>query len=259
MIAPRTPCEIPRRLGDGASRRRGRQGRKDLRERCRLMLQESSTEKGPIIIDPIPVEVTLAEVLGQLGHPGEADVSRALKEKADVQMADALGLVTPRGAYLMLEGPPRKGFEMFPGEQGVALGLATIGGALEQRAAALVKERRTAAGAVTDAVGTIAAEHVADFVEARIRQEALRREWKTSRRYAPGFCGWPLEAQKHLVGCFVDALGIRLTRGCLMKPEKSLSFACLLSADGDFGEIKLADCARCAQESCPCRTAKRED
>lgn len=223
------------------------------------MSQESFTGQGPIVIDPIPVEVALAEVLGQLGHPRGAAVPRALSEKADEHIAEALGMVTPRGAYVMLEGPLRRGFEVFPEAQGIALALATIGGALEQRAAALIQGRRTAAGAVMDAVGTLAAEQAADFVAARIRQEATRREWKTSRRYAPGFCGWPLEAQKHLVDCFVDALGISLTRGCLMKPEKSLSFACLLSTDGDFGEIKLDDCARCAQESCPCRTAKRKD
>ena len=223
------------------------------------MGHENSGKGSPVIVDPIPVQVSPKEVLRQLGHPDGADVPRAFREKAEAGITEALGLAAPRGAYLMLEGRPRRGFEAFPRAQGMVLALATIGGALEQRAEALIKEGRTAAGAVMDATGTIATEHAADFVEERIRQEVLRRRWKISRRYAPGFCGWPLKAQQDLVGCFADTLGIELTRSCLMKPEKSLSFACVLSAEGGFGEIKLADCARCAQETCPYRTAERKD
>ena len=205
------------------------------------------------VFDVIPANVDVEKVLGQLGYPREACLSPRLWEKVEVQMAEASRLVKPKGAYLVLEGTDQKGFKLFSEAQGIVLALATIGPAVEQRARELVNTEHGAAGLIVDAIGTVAAEQTADFLEREIHQDCVDRGWKVSRRYAPGYCGWEMEAQKEIFSRFPDTLGIKLTNGCLMIPEKSLSFACLLSSNGNFGKIKVADCKRCKQKDCPYR------
>ena len=108
-------------------------------------------------------------------------------------------------------------------------------------------------GLIADAAGTVAAERTADFVERRIRRHFTSSGWKVSRRYAPGYCGWDIKAQSDIFAHFPDTLGIELTEGCLMVPEKSLSFVSLLSKGGDFKAIKVGNCKNCKQERCPYR------
>ena len=199
------------------------------------------------------MRVSPKEVLRQLGYPRETRVSSKMRERVDLEMAETLRLIEPKGVYLKLKGAEPKGFELFAGAERIVLALATIGSAVEQKAKELVETGQSVMGLIVDAVGTIAAEQTADFVERQIRQESARCGWKVSRRYAPGYCGWELEAQKEIFGNLPDTLGIGLTTGCLMIPEKSLSFVCLLSSNGNFDTIKVGNCKICEQERCPYR------
>ncbi|UCC21469.1 MAG: hypothetical protein JSW23_06540, partial [Planctomycetota bacterium] len=94
----------------------------------------------------------------------------------------------------------------------------------------------------------------ADFVELKIREDCSNRGWEVSRRYAPGYCGWEMEAQREIFSHFPDTLGINLANSCLMIPEKSLSFVCLLSSDRDFSKIRVGNCKKCRQQECPYRS-----
>ena len=206
------------------------------------------------VLDTIPVQIRLEDVLAQLGYPPDARLSSNLQEKVRVQMTETLQLVKPKGAYLRLKRDGRKGFELFSGVEGIVLALVTVGGAVECRAKQLIGKEQAAAALIVDAIGTVAAERAADFVERRIRQDFSDSGWKVSRRYAPGYCGWKIEAQREIFSCFADTLGIKLTSSCLMVPEKSLSFACLLSRSGDLSGIKVWDCRLCKQEACSYRS-----
>jgi len=205
------------------------------------------------VFDVIPANVDVEKVLGQLGYPQEACLSPRMREKVEVQMAETLRLVGPKGAYLVLEGTEQEGFELFSEAEGIVLALSTIGPAVEQRARELINTEHGAAGLIVDAIGSVAAEQTADFLERKIRQDCTSWGWKVSRRYSPGYCGWQIEGQREIFNQFPDTLGIKLTNSCLMIPEKSLSFACLLSSNGNFGKIKVADCKRCKQKDCPYR------
>ena len=206
-----------------------------------------------LVLDTIPVRVSIEDVLLQLGYPKGTRTSSRVREKVRVQIAENWQLIQPKGAYLRLEGAPQKGFELFSQAEGIVLALATIGGTVESRAKELVNADQGATGLIIDAIGTIAAEQVADFLEEKIRRDCASSGWKISRRYAPGYCGWKMEAQKEIFSHFPDTLGITLTNSCLMIPEKSLSFVCLLSASGDFGPVKIGNCRKCSQENCPYR------
>ncbi len=209
-------------------------------------------------IDEFPVQTDLDGVLLQLGYTDVARVSARVLEKLRHEMDHAQRLIAPRGTYLELGEAPKHGFELFSPIQDIVLALATIGGALEGRSKQLVAEEQGAAGLILDAIGTVTVEHAADLLEQRIRRDFASSGWKVSRRYAPGHCGWTLRAQQEIFSHFPDSLGVSLTDSCLMTPEKSLSFICLLSADGDFNTIKLGNCRRCRQSPCPYRLAPYE-
>ena len=210
------------------------------------------------VLDTIPLKVTLKNVLAQLGYPQGPRLSPSLQEKVKLQMTETVQLVEPKGAYLKLEGEKQKGFELFSGVDGIVLALATIGGAVERRAGQLISTDQGAAGLIVDAIGTVAAEQTADFLERKIRQDFTNLGWNVSRRYAPGYCGWKIEAQRDIFNCLPDTLGVKLTGGCLMIPEKSLTFACLLSRTGDFSMIKVKDCRQCNQQACSYRLQRYE-
>lgn len=211
-------------------------------------------EEDFFVLDTVPLEVRPEDVLRQLGYPPGKPVPPITREKVDAEIGKTLPLIEPRGAYCRLGEVPDKGFELFSGAEGIILALATIGAEVENRAGKLVKTEQGASGLIVDAVGTVAVEQTSDFVELKIREDCSNRGWTVSRRYAPGYCGWKMEAQREIFSHFPDTLGINLTSSCLMIPEKSLSFVCLLSGDGDFSKIKVGNCKKCRQQKCPYRS-----
>ncbi len=209
-------------------------------------------------IEEFPVQTDLDGVLLQLGYTDVERVSARVLEKLRHEMDHAQRLIAPRGTYLELGEAPKHGFELFSPIQDIVLALASIGGALEGRVKQLVAEEQGAAGVILDAIGTVSVKGAADLLEQRIRRDFGRSGWKVSRRYAPGHCAWKLQAQQEIFNHFPDSLGVSLTDSCLMIPEKSLSFVCLLNTSGDFSAIKIGDCKRCGQTSCPYRAEPYE-
>jgi hypothetical protein len=206
------------------------------------------------VLDTVPVQVSLEDVFKQLGYPPEGSVPPATNKKVDAEIGETQSLIEPKGAYLRLDGVPEKGFELFSAAEGIILALATIGPKVERRAGKFVRADRAATGLIVDAIGTVAVEQTADFLEHKIHEDCANFGWKVSRRYAPGYCGWEIEAQKEIFSHFSDTLGIKLTSSFLMLPEKSLSFVCPLSREGDFSKVKVGNCKRCRQKDCPYRS-----
>lgn len=206
------------------------------------------------VLDKIPVQVNPEDVVKQLGYPHAESVPSAVRKKVNTRIAGTLPLIEPKAAYLTLKQVSRKEFEPFAGAEAIVLALATIGEAVESRAGELVNSQQGAAALIVDAIGTIAVEQVADFLERKIRRHCAGCGWKVSRRYAPGYCGWNIQAQREIFSHFPDTLGIKLTAGCLMIPEKSLSFVCLLSRNGDSSMVRVRQCRQCKQKDCPYRS-----
>jgi len=202
----------------------------------------------------IGLQISLEAVLIQLGYSDLESVSSGMRDKVGAEIAKTQSLMEPKGLYLRLQEGDFKGFELFSGAGRMILALATIGPALEQYAKKLVGAGEGATGLIADAIGTVAAEQTADFLERKIQQDCSETGLKVSRRYAPGYCGWEIEAQRQIFSRFDDTLGIKLTDSCLMIPEKSLSFVCLLSRTGDFSSIEVGNCKNCGQKGCPYRT-----
>jgi hypothetical protein len=207
------------------------------------------------VFDPISVKIDPAEVIRQLGYSHADDVSPGVRKRIEQETAQVLRLIEPKGAYFVLDRSQRPGLSLFADAERIVLALATIGPAVELRTRKMLEMHQSTRGLIADAAGTVAAERTADFVEHRIRRHFASSGWKISRRYAPGYCGWDIAAQRDIFAHFPSTLGIELTEGCLMVPEKSLSFVSLLSKGGDFSMIKVGNCRDCKQEKCPYRLA----
>ena len=131
----------------------------------------------------------------------------------------------------------------------VAIFALTIGNFLEETAAKLAEDRLVMQAAVLDAVGSAAAEKVADLVQERISGVAKIQGLCTSRRFSPGYCDWDVDQQKMVFRALKDDLvGISLTEGCLMSPRKSLS-----------GIIGIGPCDNKVESYNPCSTCDKND
>ena len=214
---------------------------------------KNGMEQSFFVFDRIDVTIGPEAVLKQLGYPCADSASAKFRKHIEVELPEALQLIEPTGAYLLVNGTGGPKLELFAGAEKMVLALATAGPAIEARAGSLVNAQHGASGLIVDAVGTLAAEKAADFIESRIREDFTRQGWHVSRRYSPGYCDWDIKAQKELLACFPDTLGIELTDSCLMLPEKSLSFLCLLGREGDFDWVSVGNCKICGRKGCSYR------
>ena len=130
-----------------------------------------------------------------------------------------------------------------------ALFCLTIGERLEEAVSVLADEGLAVQARTLDAVGSSAAEAMADMVQGDLEGLAAAQGYCVSRRFSPGYCDWAVEQQETLF----DALGdcsteVHLTDSCLMLPRKSVS-----------GLVGMGTSRGQVAEYNPCRTCGRAD
>ncbi|MFC2024803.1 vitamin B12 dependent-methionine synthase activation domain-containing protein [Chloroflexota bacterium] len=129
----------------------------------------------------------------------------------------------------------------------VAVFVLTIGNYLEDAAAHLAQDGLVLQSAVLDAIGSDAAERLADFVESQISEVAHNQGLTISRRFSPGYCDWDVTQQKMVFRAMKgDYAGIHLIDSCLMLPRKSIS-----------GIIGIGP--RDVEDYNPCKTCDKHD
>jgi len=133
-----------------------------------------------------------------------------------------------RGTLVVIEGPvvfqSKVIAQLLEKCQKAAVFLATIGNHLEEMVSRLAEDRLILQATVLDAVGSVAAEKMADFVQSKVSEVARTWGLYTSRRFSPGYCDWDIGQQKTVFQTVNgDSVGVRLTEGCLMFPQKSIS------------------------------------
>jgi cobalamin-dependent methionine synthase I len=106
-----------------------------------------------------------------------------------------------------------------------AYGIAvTIGPFLEQKRGVYISENEPARAVILDAIGSVAAEQLAEMAQTRIREEAEKAGLTTTRRFSPGYGDWPIESQKEFLKWLgAENIGINLNANFQMIPEKSVS------------------------------------
>ena len=79
-------------------------------------------------------------------------------------------------------------------------------------------------GYIIDTLGSITAEHTANFIQKEIQSAVKKDALKITNRYSPGYCNWNLSNQKELFSLLPEnTCNISLTDSCLMLPIKSVS------------------------------------
>lgn len=111
------------------------------------------------------------------------------------------------------------------GASHLLVGIVTIGDLLEKKVSELFSHGEFPQALALDAVGTVAVEDFSRKVRKLARQEAIEQGFKTSRHFSPGYSGWEVSQQEIVFKSIPsDNIGVRLSKGFMMLPQKSLSW-----------------------------------
>jgi hypothetical protein len=191
------------------------------------------TTSGQVFLSDIPLRWDENHILIRVGcRKGRASASPALLRTLAEVEEQVPALIAPRSVYTVLDHAETNGHPIFGQAVKVALGVSTIGPALEKECEREFREGDMLRGLVLDAFGTAAVVQMFREAERRIVAEALAAGLWPSKRFSPGYRGWPLEEQR-FVFSRVDAaaIGVRLNDSCMMIPRKSNSYRINFYAD----------------------------
>ena len=214
----------------------------------------------------IKIEMDRVDVHRYLGYEKEEYLRSGVLSLVDSQIRKAYEFIKPVAYYTIkpitgvgnsrissVDGllfTSRKLAQVFSHCNKAAIFVVTIGESLEQEVSRLTKEGLILRASVLDAVGSVAVEKVADWLESVIKNIAASNGDKASWRYSPGYCDWDITQQKELFrGLDSKSTGVNLTDTCLMVPRKSIS--------GIIGMGKSCNtfsaCRFCSRKNCPNR------
>ncbi len=108
--------------------------------------------------------------------------------------------------------------------ESIAIFIGTCGEQVEKFSKQLIKDGNALEGYITDLIGSEIAEGVADFVHQKLTVDMAPSGIKTTNRYSPGYCNWPVNDQQQLFSLLKgNTSGVQLTPSSLMLPIKSVS------------------------------------
>ena len=128
--------------------------------------------------------------------------------------------------------------------------LVTIGPKLEDVVSEYKEAGDLSRALILDSYGSAAAEAAAQAAETIIRAAVAESGLKCSPRFSPGYGGWNVAEQKWLFAAVEgDALGVRLTEGCMLVPRKSITFA-MTMGDQPVDMRDAEVCEYCGMVNC---------
>ena len=137
------------------------------------------------------------------------------------------------------------------GANHLLVGVVTIGDFLEKKVSELFSQGEYPQALALDAVGTVAVEDLSRGVRKLARQEVKEQGLKTSRHFSPGYSGWEVSQQEIVFKSIsVDNIGVRLTKGYMMLPQKSLSWAIGVGKEIITPSEEDDNCGNCQSKYC---------
>jgi hypothetical protein len=217
-------------------------------------------------IREIKIEIDKDEVCRYLGYEGKQNLPSSRSSLIDNQIEVAYKLIEPSSSFIIKKTekiqPPHtflEGYLIFTSKTisqlvskcyEVIIFLITIGNRLEEEVSQLMEGGEVLKATILDAVGSEAAEKTADSLEEHIRNIALAHNAEISLRFSPGYCDWDISEQEKIFNALdSDSLGVDLTEGYLMVPQKSISG---IIGIGD-NVANFNPCRLCKRENCPFR------
>ncbi len=207
------------------------------------------------IFKKVDVTIDEREILRLLAHQktkkraAKAKLSKLIKETKTL-LADVLH---PQGIFKIVDKETLEAEPHFKGQDMIALGLCTVGEELENRVTQLQQKGDLARAIILDAMGSVAAESAADFLNLQICEMCKKKGWGCSERFSPGYGNWPLEGQRFIFSLLpAERIKVKLNQSCMMIPRKSVSFA--ISIGEEFRSLKTRKiCETCNLKDCPYR------
>ncbi len=170
----------------------------------------------------------------------------------DQEFATAAELVDPR-AVMRLGHGGLPGSDFVEPDMPLVAVVCTIGAALEERVSELSERGEAARAAILDAIGSAAAEEVADRSNRLICEMAAPTDYRPDARRSPGYGDWDIREQAAIFSFLEpEDIGVGLNEHCMMVPRKSVSFAVPLEG-GTPGQGPGNRCSRCGAADCPYR------
>lgn len=210
------------------------------------------------------------EVLAEMGYPGGREADPFLGQQVGELMGSLVGKVEPLFAYRIVPAQVdenggtvwaadaclKTGHVITPLMRGVsafAIFAATAGEYLARRMAQAAQAHDVLEEYLLSAIGSCVAEKAGDCMEHTLQADI--GEWKHTRRFSPGYCGWPLSDQREVFRLLGgEPCGITLSDYCLMSPIKSISG--LVGIGREVNQHQYG-CALCDLESCYKRKKKK--
>jgi hypothetical protein len=216
-------------------------------------------------LNPIRVDINEKALLKRIGAAQDRKVSARIKvgiKKAMEEInryidAKAIFRILPvikKNGSVVLDG----GFSFKSSNLGVIFGqcdkavvfIATIGPEVEEKINEYM-DSHPHYGVILDAAASTAAEETAEYTQNYIDKK-LSREEKTTLRYSPGYCDWPISEQGEIFKILPhQAIGVELSEDSFMSPRKSVSGVIgICPANSKFsGNL----CSDCPKVNCPYR------
>ena len=206
------------------------------------------------ILESIPVEVPREHAYRLLGIQGPGRLPRqSLLEMFEEEYAAASDLVDGKALMRWSRGG-LPGSDHFAPDMPLVAVVCTIGEALEARVREHTQRGESARAMVLDAIGSSAAETVADQSNRLICQKAAAEGHAPDSRRSPGYGTWDIRDQE-AVFRFLDPgdIGVTLMESCMMVPRKSVSYVVPLRG-GKPGEEPGRRCHLCNLSDCRFRS-----
>ena len=205
-------------------------------------------------------------ILSTLGYSTDAVISARISSLVDEYTENSYHIINPAYSYVIRNIHSVQGKNVtIDGEisfssaiiarlleqcERVAIFTLTIGSHLEKIVAALAEDGRVLRATVLDAIGSNAAERVAELVHSLINEEARTMGLCTSRRFSPGYCDWDISQQEMVFSAMKDnSGGVSLSEGYLMLPRKSISGIIGLGRR-DSNMANYDPCITCLKRNC---------
>jgi hypothetical protein len=209
----------------------------------------------PVILKDFDIVIEPREVKRLLGHGEESgrEPRERLEEVVSESIEQAGRLVSSAGIYVDASGGDLPGSNVFDGLERVAYCVCTIGPELEKEVTRFSGEDELLRAVVLDAVGSVAAEAVAEYMDRAIQEMAAAEGLRTSCRASPGYGDWDVREQRAMFELVpAGRIGVRLSESGMMIPRKSVSFA--IHIDENPARLRSENsCRNCDRKDCTYR------
>ena len=185
----------------------------------------------------------------------EREQAKALIVARGIHVEYPLESVSRNDGYFMAGGqkfsPGPRILTRLARAESIAIFACTIGAEIGMRIRGLIEKGSSVEAYMLNSIAGLAADNAAEAVQREAEEKAKEDGLGCTERFSPGYCGWPVGAQKELFTLLPpDPCGISLNASSMMIPEKSVSGVFGLGP----GMRRLAyGCGGCEIEDCPVR------